>query len=196
MSRTRCIELRDGILEGRMIAIDPTSGAVDHSTGKPSLAGWSLFDSGEFLSSGVIKIPFSSHKEERFRSLLNILHSDFVDDYDILAMEDIPMARRRGSFNTSQTLIQACGVYIAGLGGELVELNSHTWQAVARRLGGWSKGDESDAQYIGLTAIAFASGYNQNMTEKRKTEFIADLINEYDGWKLQPLLEHWGLHDS
>ena len=193
MSKTRCIELRDGIIGGKMIAIDPTSGAMDRANGSPSVAGWAAFDEGLLLSSGTIEIPFHKRKEDRYRELLNILQTDFVDTWDILALEDIPTARKRGSFSTSQTLIQACGVYIAGLDGDLVELNSHTWQAVARRIGGWRKGDESDAQYIGLAAIAFASGYDQKMSEKKKIEFLAELIGEYDAWNLQGIIDHWRL---
>lgn len=191
MSRTRCLELREGIIDGKMLAIDPTSGTMDRSTGEPSVAGWALFDDGMLLSSGIIEIPSNPRKEERFRSLLSILHGEFDDDYDVLAMEDIPLARRRGNFNTSQTLIQVCGVYIAGIAGDLVELNSHTWQAIARRIGGWVKGDESDAQYIGLAAIALASGYDQKMSEKRKIEFIAELVDEHDAWNLPGIIDHW-----
>ena len=196
MSKTRCLELQEGILCGKMIAIDPTSGAMDRATNNPSVAGWAAFDEGALLSSGTIEIPFSSRKEDRYRDLLNILLDDFDDSWDILALEDIPMARKRGNFNTSQTLIQVCGVYIAGISGELVELNSHTWQAVARRIGGWIKGDESEAQYIGLAAIAFASGYDQKMSEKKKIEFIADLVDRHDAWKLQGIVDHWRINDE
>lgn len=184
MTKTRCRELKDGILNGRMLAIDPTSGTMDRSTGSPSVAGWALFESQQLISSGIIEIPQNSRKEDRFRDLLGILQGDFGDVYDVLALEDIPLARRRGNFNTSQTLIQVCGVYIAGLSGDLVEINCHTWQAVARRIGGWTKGDESDAQYIGLAAIAFAAGYDQKMTEKKKAEFIGDLVLKNGGWNL------------
>jgi len=196
MSKTRCLELKDPILNGRMIAIDPTSGTLDRSTGEASVAGWALFEEGQLHSSGVIAIPFAKRKEDRYRSLLTILQTEFDDTYDALAMEDIPLARRRGNFNTSQTLIQVCGVYIAGLSGELVELNSHTWQAVARRIGGWVKGDESDAQYIGLAAIAFARGYDQKMSEKKKTEFTGELVNDYNAWNLPGITEHWRLTDD
>lgn len=191
MSRTRCVTLKREITTGLMLAIDPTSGTIERASGQPSVAGWALFDEGNLIKSGVIQIDFHKQKEHRFRSLLETLQSEFDDDYDVLALEDIPLARRRGNFNTSQTLIQACGVYIAGIQGELVELNSHTWQAIARRLGGWVKGDESDAQYIGLAALALASGYNQKMTEKTKVEFLAELAASYDYWKLNGIRENF-----
>ncbi|HCT53214.1 MAG TPA: hypothetical protein DF712_12220, partial [Balneola sp.] len=73
-------------------------------------------------------------------------------------------------------------MFIAGVSGQLIELNSHTWQAVARRIGGWKKGDEADAQYIGLAAIAFASGYDQKITEKNKLKIIKDLVTSYNFW--------------
>ena len=179
-----------------MIAIDPTSGAIERATGNGSVAGWALFLGGEMQSSGIIEIPYYDRKEDRYRGLLDILHTEFDDGFDVLAMEDIPTARRRGNFNTSQTLIQACGVYIAGLSGELVEINSHTWQAVAKRVGGWIKGDESDAQYIGIAAIAFASGYDQKMSEKRKIEFLGKLVNEHNAWNLPGSINHWRLKDD
>ena len=193
MSRSRCLELRKQILDGHLLAIDPTSGSVDRTTGKPSEAGWATFRSAVLLSSGVITIPENKRKEARYRDILTILQEDFPDQYDVLALEDIPLARRRGNFNTSQTLIQVCGVYIAGTTGDLVEIASHTWQAVARRIGGWEKGDESDAQYIGLAAIAFASGYSQTLSEKKKLEFIGALVHTHKGWNMPGIINHWNL---
>jgi len=191
MSKTRCLAIKDAILGGKMLAIDPTSGTGD--PGKNSQAGWALFDEGQLLSSGTIEIPANRDKATRFRSIQEILTTQFDETYDVLALEDIPLARRRGNFSTSQTLIQVCGVYIASTSGELVELLAHTWQAVAKRIGGWTKGDESDAQYIGLAAIAFASGYDQKMSEKRKIEFAAELVDEYDSWGLQTINDHWSI---
>tara|TARA_B100001094_G_scaffold65503_2_gene61600 strand:+ start:10552 stop:11139 length:588 start_codon:yes stop_codon:yes gene_type:complete len=191
MSKKKCQKLSDKILNGRMLAIDPSSGATDRATGSPSIAGFAYFDKGILVESGLILIPESQNKETRFRYILDLLQSQFNEDYDILALEDIPLARRRGNFNTSQTLIQACGVFIAGVSGQLIELNSHTWQAVARRIGGWKKGDEADAQYIGLAAIAFASGYDQKITEKNKLKIIKELVTSYNFWELQEILNHW-----
>lgn len=184
MSKTRCLQLKKEILNGRMLSMDPTSGT------KNSEAGWAIFDAGKLESSGIISIADGA-KDERLRDILATLQTEFTEVYDVLALEDIPVARRRGNFDVSQTLIQACGVYIAGTSGKLVELNSHTWQAVARRLGGWVKGDESDAQYIGLAAIAFASGYTQKLTEKLKIEFLGNLAEENDYWDLPDMREHW-----
>ena len=190
MSKTKCLKLKKKILGGLMLAIDPTSGSVNHVTRSPSKAGWALFKEGGLIDSGTIDIKSSDKKEERFRDLIETLQQ-FDEDYDILALEDIPMVRGRGSFNISQTLIQACGVYIAGLPGELVEMNSNTWQAVAKRLGGWDKSDEGDAIYIGLSCIAFAEGYDAKFSEKKKLEFLGELIDTYSGWNLPGLLECW-----
>ena len=72
-----------------------------------------------------------------------------------------------------KTLIQACGVYIASIDSKrVIQINAKTWQAIARRIGGWKKNDESDAQYIGWAAIAFALGYNQKESEKKREPFL------------------------
>ena len=171
MSKTRCLKLKKKILEGKILSIDPTSGGLIRTTNETSQAGWAEFEKGKLTNSGVIEIPFHPAKEERFRSILEILQKEFKETYDVLIIEDIPMAPRRGQFNVSSTLIQACGVYIAGTSGELIEMATHTWQAIARRLGGWTKTDESDAIYIGLAAVAFAEGYHQKLKNISKSNY-------------------------
>ena len=193
MSRTKCTKLKSKILNGRMLAIDPTSGAINSVTGRYSTAGWAEFENGQLRESGIIEIAESKEKEERFRSLLHVLQAEFDAPYDVLVLEDIPMARRRGTFHISQTLIQACGIYAAAIDGALIEINSHTWQAIARRLGGWTKTDESDAQYIGISAIAFAEGYTQKTSDKRKLEKLGEIVTKYNGWDLEQLQANWSL---
>jgi len=88
-------------------------------------------------------------------------------------------------------LMQATGVFIAGIQSErLIEMDVKTWEAVAKRLGGWKKhsskrglingcdpngreGDDVDAEYIGWTAICFALGYNQKDKEKDREPALA-----------------------
>jgi hypothetical protein len=194
VSKTKCVKLKKDILGGLMLCIDPTSGAVQRDTNTTSQAGWAIYDGGEFRSSGVIIIPADPNKENRYRAILDVLLTSFTDPYDIVIMEDIPTARRRGTFNTSQTLIQACGVYAAGISsGKLIELPSHTWQAIARRIGGWIKGDESDARYLGLAAMAFSEGYSQSLTEKKKLECIETIVNKHNGWNFPSVIKHWNL---
>ncbi len=196
MSRSKCKSLRSEILDGSLLAIDPSSGSVNRFTGEQSSLGWAIFKEGNLQGSGTIEVIKSESKEDRLRDLVGILHTRFDTTFDALVLENIPaVSCRKNGFSVDTTLIQACGVVVAGTTGALVEMNIHTWQAVARRLGGWTKGDESDAIYLGLSAIAFAVGYDQKFTEKVKTTFLGDLVDHYDGWNMKPLLDFWGMEE-
>lgn len=173
-----------------MIAIDPSSGSS--SAGGRSVAGWAVFDEGHLVESGLIEIEASNHKADRFRDLLNSLQTDFDKDYDVLALEDIPLTSgRRRAFTVSQTLIQVCGVYIAGLGGHVIEMNTRTFQAIANRLGGWFKDDEMDAIFIGIACICFAEGYNQTESDQKKLKKLGEIAEKYNYWGLEDMRSNW-----
>ena len=174
MSRTRALQFSKYILEGKFLAIDPSSG-------KTGNAGWALFEKGKLHSSGILDIYSDSSRERRLKSILECMQKEF-EPVDLLVLENI-----EGRM-APKILIQACGVIIAGTPSDrYFEMNIITWQSIAMKLGGWKKtnkngvvrgdpkgneGDEYDAQYIGFASIALALGYDA----KSKPEFNDPII--------------------
>jgi hypothetical protein len=177
MSKTRGRQYKHYILEGSFLAVDPSSG-------KTSAAGWALFQEGKLVESGIIEVCSVASKENRLREIMKVVSQKF-DPVDLLIVEKIDgrMATR--------ILIQACGVYIASIESTcFFEMNIQSWQAIAKRLGGWKKtnkigdergdpngreGDEVDAIYIGHAAVAFAMGYDSKDSEEKKEEILSTI---------------------
>jgi hypothetical protein len=171
MSRTQGQKHKNTILSGTVLCIDPSSGGTDRR-GVKSSAGWAIFSKGQLHSSGEIQLDNGQEKPVRLRGILECLKRDFPETYDLLIVENIE------GYRASKTLIQACGVYIAGIeSSACFEMNVKTWQAIAKRLGGWEKSDEADAIYIGWAAVAFALGYNQKESEENREE-VLKLVRE------------------
>lgn len=168
MSRTACLKYKNLILNGSMLCIDPSSGGTNRK-GEKSNAGWGVFGEGKVLESGLLELDHGESKEVRLRAIADCMRESF-DKYDILVIEDI------NGYKAPQVLIQACGAFISSTNTKgLVEMNSRTWQAIANRLGGWKKGDEADALFIGWAAIAFAMGYNQTDKEDVREEILKEV---------------------
>lgn len=131
------------ILEGKMLAIDPSSGS------RESKAGYAYFVKGELVESGTIPVDHYLPIHRR----LAVMH-DFIalkfPDIDILIIEQI-----RGRL-AHIYLAWAVGVAIeAARSEELIEMNIKVWKSYAEKLG-ITKSDENDACSIGLTAIHLA----------------------------------------
>jgi len=187
MSKTRSVQYKKAILEDMFLCIDPSSGATGDS-------GWALFQAGRLHSSGVIHIDSDQPVEVRLREILRCLQEEFTGmGLDLLIVEKIE------GRHAAAVLIQACGVFIAGIKSDhFFEMNVLTWQAIGKRLGGWKKhdrrgklmvgadpngaeGDEIDAQYIGWAAICFALGYDQKQKEADREESLAATRERMDG---------------
>ena len=147
---------------GKCLSIDPSSGAYDRKTGQKTVGGWALFDKGQLQSSGVYEVQ-GNDKAARLVSLNKVFREEFSDPVDVLVLEDI------WGYIASQALVQACGIIIGNVGTpRVIELNVSTWKAVATRLGGWEKGDESDAIYMGVAAMCIANGYSHKRLKKEE----------------------------
>ncbi len=180
MSKTRSKRFKKQILEGQMLAIDPSSGATGH-------AGWALFTGGRLVESGILKLAGSEFNHRLKAVLKDALEFDPVD---VLVIEKI------GGYRAQSVLIQACGVFIAGIDSpNCIQMNVQTWQAIAKRVGGWKKttkkglqgdpngqeGDEYDAIYIGAAAIALALGYDSKAKEEDREPYLTE-VRERIGW--------------
>lgn len=170
-------------MTGRFLAVDPSSGSIDRRSGTRSEAGWAIFDGGRLESSGLIMIDGTS-KKERLSSVAKTVQQEFNEPFDLLVIEDI------WGYIASKTLVHACGVFIGNTNAkDIIELNVMTWKGVANRLGGWEKGDESDAIYIGVAAMVLSGGYAHKRLKKdtARQEKIDALCEENDCWGVETI---------
>ena len=140
-------QINKAILGGDFIVIDPSSGANE------SNCGYAEFNMGKVGDSGIIKLDHGLEPGHRIRKLTDCLREQF-GHYNLLILEMLvgPMVH--------PTLHNAVGGVYAGVDYNItVDIPIASWQAIARALGGWHKGDEADAKYMGYSAIAMALGY-------------------------------------
>ena len=166
---------RSEVLEGTMISIDPSSG-------KSGVAGWARFDSGFLLDHGVITIPYSNAPYKRFQGLRKKCMSDFEGiEFDVFLVE---LLKGRGrNYVVKPVLQQASAVIAASLDWDkCTYISPVSWQAIAKRLGGWIKRDDVDAVYQGYALIAFANGYKSTWKKEAQLAFLEELATEYN-WK-------------
>lgn len=131
---------KDLILEGRMLAIDPSSG------NKESRAGYALFDKGELLESGTIPVDNKLDTVSRLRQMANWTEA-FVDCYgvNVVAIEML-----RAGVHTSLRWAVAA-FFIATDPCPIIEVPAVIWHRLAGKE--YVKSDEKDAIEIGKTCI-------------------------------------------
>jgi hypothetical protein len=147
--RNKIKKHKDKILNGRILAIDPASGSTSHP-------GWALFERGELIGTGSVQLDSKLPIQGRLNALFKLVSEGIGQPPpDVLIMEEI-----RGSM-AHAFLFWACGVIAAACGkSELIEEPVSFWSAVVPN--GYVKSDETDAVYIGLTAILIAKEYQDD----------------------------------
>lgn len=167
---------RSELLDGKMISIDPSSG-------KSGVAGFARFDGGYLVDYGVITIPYSTSSYKRFQSLRKKLETDHGEEVDVLVIELLKSVRSV-HYNVKSVLVQAAAVIAASLNwNKCAIVSAMSWQAIAKRLGGWIKRDDVDAVYMGYAAIALANGYKPSgWTKEAQIAFLEELAVHYK-WK-------------
>jgi len=186
VSKTKSKQLKSKLLEGRILAIDPSSGGIS-KYGAGSQCGWAIFNKGQLEDSGIIMMDHGKPKEIRLKKLGDCLRLEFGDTFDVLVIEKIASGRM-----THESLINACGAFMSNLDADsMIEVNVKSWQAIASRAGGWKKDDEYDAIYIGLATIFWASGYDQAKKEPEKMEKIEEIVKSFDFWGITEMEEVW-----
>lgn len=155
-------------LTGSMLVIDPSSGSGSRST--PSNCGYALFYEGKCVDSGIIKMDHNSQSWFRLRHLVKALERDF-DHVNLLVVEQLTGPQ------IHCVLHQAVGAIFGGLDFDnAYEMSIPTWQSIAKKLGGWVKSDEGDAQYMGYAMIVRALGFEYCRPTKNNTD--QQFINE------------------
>jgi hypothetical protein len=137
------------VLEGRMLCVDPATGAT-------SDPGWALFEAGVKVASGTVS-GLRGETPVRLQQLFWQLHGDArFHPLDILVVEQL-----RGGMVAAQ-LHWSTGVIVAALPAEVMcEIPIKVWRAVAKADPTWTKGDEADACAFGAAMVAVASGLDR-----------------------------------
>ena len=140
-------EMVEILLEGRFIAVDPSS-----CSGSSAL-GWAFFNKGELVTSGSVhRDSGDSDVYLRLRTVTRHLHAIACSfKPGMLVLEQL-----RSRCHTY--LRWACGVTIVCFGGPVLEITPQHWRrsAPARHLADKKAGaatDQQDAQEIGFTAV-------------------------------------------
>ncbi len=148
-------KLTEPILNGTLLAIDPSSGGT-------SLPGFAVFKAGELLTSGTLEL---GRKKLSIYDRLQLLYPAIVQLTDgppsVLAIEMI-----RGQNFSSHYLHWAIGTTIAASQAPTIEVVQHAWKALAKVSPGYFKGDQQDAEKIGECLILLA----QKFREERNAE--------------------------
>lgn len=136
------------ILTGKMLAIDPASGAS-------SMPGWALYDAGKCIASG--EIPLSSKKPVQYRlaELLGVLATGFQNPLpDVVVIEEI-----RGRM-AHHYLLWSIGVTVSAFpDAELLEIPVSFWKCCVPE--GYEKSDEEDAKIMGQAVVLLAKELDQ-----------------------------------
>lgn len=130
------------ILNGRLMAVDPSSGS------RESMPGYAIYEKGTLVESGTIEIPKGVHVSLRLQALCNSLQKEFPIP-DVLAVEHIPP--RIGGVQVVN-LQRSIGVIMAALPCPLIaQVAPVSWKSHCDE--NYYKSDELDAIYIGKCVV-------------------------------------------
>lgn len=133
------------LIEGHVLAIDPSSGSRD------SMPGYAVFFKGQLLDSGLIEVARGRELNRKLFIIGETLRTQF-EVPDILVVEHIPPFMRGSGFSKSIVSLQrAIGMIIGSIDRPLVEVPPITWHKLAPK--DYTKTDEKDAVMIGYAAI-------------------------------------------
>lgn len=154
--RERAKELREQILYGSMICIDPSSGS------RQSLPGWATYTGGILSDYGIVEVPShwlnkGSGIPHRLRYIAEAFRTGWSGkEFDLLAIEDVKLDNEKGTLqNAIESLMLAKGAITAATSWkEYVGVHAHAWRTI--RPTDYVKGDASDAILIGELLIRLA----------------------------------------
>lgn len=140
------------ILEGRFLAIDPSSGS------RQSLPGYAIYNKGQLEEAGVIEIGAGQDLSVRLHELLETLQNDFTG-LDLVCIEQIPLVsfgKGKPMGRSMRNLQRSIGVTQAVFGNlPVCEMPIRSWKA--RAPAEYVKTDDQDAIAIGFALIQLAA---------------------------------------
>lgn len=145
--------IRNKILKGKMLCIDPSTGS------KSSQPGYAWYDNGKLIESGEIIVDITADRNTRLYEIARCIREDF-DKPDVLVVEYIPPMTYRGRANQMNSmslmaLQKAIGAIIGARPVDhLLEIPAASWKAW--KPDNYKKTDEWDAICLGLCALGLA----------------------------------------
>ena len=143
----------DTILNGVVLAVDPSSGSAN------SMPGFAVYSQGELLLSGTVKINAKANVYNRLQELYLKITELLACPPDLLLIEQVNKQM------SHQYLQFAIGVTIAAAKApDTIEVPICIWKSVAKKEVGYAKSDSFDAVMIGKAAVLLAKReHNKNV---------------------------------
>lgn len=149
MTRAEAKKWRQLILNGTVLAVDPSSGSYTKTNGQ-SYPGYALFKAGKLVDSGIIEMDGKDTDIwERLRELYDCLHKEFPKP-DVLVVEQI-----RGGFAHQYLKWSVAVIATAVRAPVVIEMNVKIWKSYVDT--SYLKTDEQDAIWIGKALLRIAS---------------------------------------
>lgn len=145
----------DAILHGRVVAVDPASGAASNP-------GYCIMEGGVIQEYGVLKVPRASTINLRLKAIHETIR-DELPEADILVIEDIPLFFLQKFPHSCKPLLFSCGVIMAAKPWPFVlPIQPFVWYSVVDKIipgkrANYDKKDEHDALMLAVTAYTMAS---------------------------------------
>lgn len=142
----------NNLLNGTVLAIDPSSGSAG------SQPGYAIFAGGVLRDSGLVRIRSGDHISNRLYRLSKTLREEFSQP-NVLVTENIPpfMGEGPGAAFATRNVIslhQSIGVVMSVWDSPVIQVSPRTWRSLIPD--NYLKSDENDAIMLGWTAIAKA----------------------------------------
>ena len=155
----------DAVLHGRVIAIDPASGAASNP-------GYCVMQAGVIQEYGILQIPGRRAINTRLKAIHETIR-DELPAADMLVIEDIPPFFLKKFPHSCKPLLFSCGVIMAAQPWPFVlPIQPLVWYSIVDRIipgkrANYNKKDEHDALMLAVTAYCLAA--NDTKTRKKKT---------------------------
>lgn len=157
---------RLALVEGVVVAIDPSIGSTS------SMPGWAVYTHGSLRCSGTFDMNPGETIPQRLTKLHHYVRQLYKDwDPDVLVYEQIPALRQGGgNANAHASLLKALGVILSVSGPDhYVGIYPISWKKLVRET--YAKGDREDAEEIGWICIEEARKIIQEEGRKKDRKY-------------------------
>jgi len=148
------------ILEGKFLAIDPSTGSGS------SMPGFAWFEKGVLKESGTIEVSPAARKNIRLFNIAESFRNEF-DKPDVIAIENIPPMTFKGGMSqwSLVSLQRAIGAIVSVFPCTYIEVAPIAWRNFIFE--GYQKSDSHDAICIGLCVLAYAKEVELELSEDK-----------------------------
>lgn len=145
----------DSLLHGRVIAVDPASGAASNP-------GYCIMQGGIIQEYGILKVPTAKTINLRLKAIHETIR-DELPEADLLVIEDIPLFFLQKFPHSCKPLLFSCGVIMAAKPWPFVlPIPPSVWYSIVDKIipgkrANYNKTDEHDALLLAVTAYVLAA---------------------------------------